>query len=64
MLNMTLIWSINHCRVQNGRLLAEGNWSDYYSCGVESVTDLLHYAMCTNLSEVEVQNKSKLLQLL
>uniref|UniRef100_A0A914VVG5 Uncharacterized protein n=1 Tax=Plectus sambesii TaxID=2011161 RepID=A0A914VVG5_9BILA len=64
MLNMTLIWSINHCLIQNGRLLTEGYWSDYYSCGVDSVIDLLDYAMYTNLSEVEIQNKSKLLQLL
>ena len=58
------LWSINHCRIIKGKLLNERNYTDYFSCGVDSVVDLFDYAICSHLSEEEIQNKSELLQLI
>jgi hypothetical protein len=61
---MMPIWSINHCRIKNGQILPENHYSNYYSCGVDSIVDLFDYAVCANLSEHDIQNKSELLKLI
>ncbi len=58
------LWSINHCRITKGKLLNEGYYTNYFSCGVDSIVDHLDYAVCIHWSEEEIQNKSELLQLI
>ena len=61
---MLPIWSINHCRMKNGKLLPENCYLTYYLCGVDSIIDLFDYAVCANLLDNDIHNKSELMQLI